>query len=153
MIFIYQINKWAFQWKMSFNPDPSKQAQKSFLVEKVRRFLILHYVLITALLKPISKTLREVSCCLINIWGTLEINYYHGKQSYRTVVKIAKNSAEAEVNNYVQSFSETTFRLWRHNLWWSLQQKISPESLVYSMQCLLDLLRGIRGLSREKLYH
>ena len=24
---LYQINKWAFQWKMSFNPDPSKQAQ------------------------------------------------------------------------------------------------------------------------------
>ena len=22
---LYQINKWAFQWKMSFNPDPSKQ--------------------------------------------------------------------------------------------------------------------------------
>ena len=21
---LYQINKWAFQWKMSFNPDPSK---------------------------------------------------------------------------------------------------------------------------------
>ena len=21
-----KINKWAFQWKMSFNPDPSKQA-------------------------------------------------------------------------------------------------------------------------------
>ena len=24
---LYQINKWAFQWNMSFNPDPSKQAQ------------------------------------------------------------------------------------------------------------------------------
>ena len=22
---LYQIKKWAFQWKMSFNPDPSKQ--------------------------------------------------------------------------------------------------------------------------------
>ena len=24
---LYQINKWVFQWKMSFNPDPSKQTQ------------------------------------------------------------------------------------------------------------------------------
>ena len=23
-----KINKWAFQWKMSFNPDPNKQAQE-----------------------------------------------------------------------------------------------------------------------------
>ena len=23
-----EINKWAFQWKMSFNPDPTKQAQE-----------------------------------------------------------------------------------------------------------------------------
>ena len=30
---LYQINKWAFQWKMSFNPDSSKQAKKLFLVE------------------------------------------------------------------------------------------------------------------------
>ena len=32
-------------------------------------------------------------------------------------------------------------------------ERFPPESLAYSMQCLLDLLRGIRGLSREKLYH
>ena len=24
---LYQINKWSFQWKMSFNPDPSKQVR------------------------------------------------------------------------------------------------------------------------------
>ena len=27
---LYQINKWAFQWKLRFNPDPSKQAQEIF---------------------------------------------------------------------------------------------------------------------------
>ena len=25
---LYQMNKWAFQWKMSFSPDPSKQIQE-----------------------------------------------------------------------------------------------------------------------------
>ena len=68
---------------MDFNPDPSKQVQNKFLVEKLRSFLILHYVLITALSwKPISKTPWQISCCLINIWGTFESNYYQGKQSY-----------------------------------------------------------------------
>ena len=31
---LYQINKWAFQWKMSFNPDPSKQDQEIILSRK-----------------------------------------------------------------------------------------------------------------------
>ena len=39
-----KINHWAFQWKMSFNPDPSKQAQEA-LVSSKNRF-ILHYILI-----------------------------------------------------------------------------------------------------------
>ena len=29
-----KINRWAFQWKMSFNPDPKKQAQKVIFSRK-----------------------------------------------------------------------------------------------------------------------
>ena len=32
-----QINKWAFQWKMSFNTDPSKQAQEIILSRKTKK--------------------------------------------------------------------------------------------------------------------
>ena len=28
-----RIKHWAFQWKMSFNPDPNKQAQEVFFLE------------------------------------------------------------------------------------------------------------------------
>ena len=31
-----KINKWAFQWKMSFNPDPSKQAQEVIFNRKIK---------------------------------------------------------------------------------------------------------------------
>ena len=34
---LYQINKWAFQWKMSFNPDPSKQAQEIIFSGKTKK--------------------------------------------------------------------------------------------------------------------
>ena len=34
---LYQINKWAFQWKMSFNPDPSKQTQEIIFKRKTRK--------------------------------------------------------------------------------------------------------------------
>ena len=122
---------------------PKQTSPKVFLVEKLRRFLILHYVWITGFSwKPISKTPWQISWCSINICGTFESNYYQGKQSNRTVAEVAKNSAETGVNNYVQSFSETTFRLWRHDLWWSLQRKISPETWVYSIQCLSSPIRS-----------
>ena len=31
-----KIGEWAFQWKMSFNPDPSKQAQELIFCRKVQ---------------------------------------------------------------------------------------------------------------------
>ena len=31
-----KINKWAFQWKMSFNPDASKQAQEVIFSRKIK---------------------------------------------------------------------------------------------------------------------
>ena len=34
---LYQINKWAFQWKMSFNPDPSKQTQEIVFNRKAKK--------------------------------------------------------------------------------------------------------------------
>ena len=33
----YQINEWAFQWKMSFNPDPSEQAQEIIFIRKTKK--------------------------------------------------------------------------------------------------------------------
>ena len=32
-----KINNWAFQWKMNFNPDPSKQAQEVLLSRKLQK--------------------------------------------------------------------------------------------------------------------
>ena len=32
-----KINKWAFQWKMSFNPNPSKQAQEVIFSRKIKK--------------------------------------------------------------------------------------------------------------------
>ena len=34
---LYQINKWTFQWKVSFNPDPSKQAQEIIFSRKTKK--------------------------------------------------------------------------------------------------------------------
>ena len=34
---LYRINKWRFQWKMSFNPHPSKQAQEIIFSRKTKK--------------------------------------------------------------------------------------------------------------------
>ena len=33
-----RIKQWAFQWKMSFNPDPNKQAQEVVFSRKLKKF-------------------------------------------------------------------------------------------------------------------
>ena len=49
-----KINKWAFQWKMSFNPDPSKQAQEVIFSRKIKKLphstVIMYY-------KPLLKSI------------------------------------------------------------------------------------------------
>ena len=34
-----KIREWAFQWKMSFKPEPSKQAQEVIFTRKVKKFV------------------------------------------------------------------------------------------------------------------
>ena len=154
IICIYQINKWTFQWKMSFNPDPSKRAPKFFLTEKLRRFLIFHYVLITALSwKPIPKIPLQISWCLINILGTFESNYYQGKQSYRTFAKIAKTllrlvlitMCKALVRPHLNYGDMIYDEAYNEIFHWKLR------SIQYN--ACLALSGAITGLSREKLYH
>ena len=48
---LYQINKRAFQWKMSFNPDPIKQAQDIIFSRKTKKISHPCYVLIIALFR------------------------------------------------------------------------------------------------------
>ena len=34
---LVKINNWAYQWKMSFDPDPNKQAQEVIFSRKTRK--------------------------------------------------------------------------------------------------------------------
>ena len=42
---LIKIKLWAFQWKMSFNPDPSKQAEEAISSRKLQKsvYLSLHF--------------------------------------------------------------------------------------------------------------
>ena len=45
-----QISNWAHQWKMSFNPDPTKQAQEVIFSRKKISLIIQKFILIIVLL-------------------------------------------------------------------------------------------------------
>ena len=66
------------------------------------------------ILETHKKNTLQISCSLINIWGIFESNYHQSKQSWQ-LQKLKK--ALLRLNNFVQSLSETTFRLWWHDLW------------------------------------
>ena len=44
---LVKISRWAYQWKMSFNPDPSKQAQEVIFSRKTKKNTILLSLLTT----------------------------------------------------------------------------------------------------------
>ena len=38
---LVKTNNWAYQWKMSFNPDPNKQVQEVFFSRKTKKIILL----------------------------------------------------------------------------------------------------------------
>ena len=50
---LVKIGRWAYQWKMSFNPDPSKQAQKVIFSRKTKKNTILLSVLTTIMYRKL----------------------------------------------------------------------------------------------------
>ena len=57
-----KISDWAIQWKMSFNPDLSKQLKKSYFPENVRIQIMIQYTLIIILL--IKSPLKNILECI-----------------------------------------------------------------------------------------
>ena len=55
------ISKWAFQWKMQFNPDPNKQANEVYFSKKKQKTVLI------PLLLSITMSLRNI--LTTNIWA------------------------------------------------------------------------------------
>ena len=50
---LVKISRWAYQWKMSFNPDPSKQAQEVIFSRKTKKNTILFSLLTTIMYRKL----------------------------------------------------------------------------------------------------
>ena len=55
-----RVREWGFQWNMSLNPEPSKQAQEVILTRKLQKSYYPYYILMTFLSKKLaSKSISE----------------------------------------------------------------------------------------------
>ena len=82
-----KINHWAFQWKMSFNPDPSKQGVSfSYKLQKLV-YLPLHFNCIAVAESTTQKHLGMLLDVKLNFQGYLKRIYSKVKKNDRSVTQ------------------------------------------------------------------
>ena len=132
---LYQINKWAFPWKISFNPDPSNQAQKIIFSRKILKnsHPLLRFNNSIVLQSPHQKH--------FGIFLDSQLTFEEDLKLITTMVNKIIGLLQKLQNilprlEYAEAYNET------------FHQKL--ESIQYT--ACLALSGAIRGLSRERLY-
>ena len=104
-----RINKWRFQWKMSFNPHASKQAQEIIFSRKTKKIshpsLLFHNSIVSQ--TPSQKHLGIFLEAQLTFEEHLKVNKTIGM-----LWKLQKKFTKTGINDYIQSFCETIPRLW-----------------------------------------
>ena len=141
---LYQINKWAFPWKISFNPDPSNQAQKIIFSRKILKnsHPLLrfnnsivsqsphqkHFGIFLDSQLTFEEDLKLITTMVNKIIGLLQ-------KLQNILPRLALMTIRPHLE-YAEAYNET------------FHQKL--ESIQYT--ACLALSGAIRGLSRERLY-
>ena len=109
---LYQINKSDFQWKMSFNPDPSKQAQEIIFSSKTKKIChpLLRFNNSIVSQSPYQKHLGIFLDARFTFEGHLKVITTKVNKTIGLFWKL-QNFAKTGINDYIQSFCETTSRL------------------------------------------
>ena len=149
-----KIKEWAFQWKMSFNPDPSKQAQEVIFTRKVKKVVhppILfynkpvqqvssqkHLGLIFDTSLTFDEHIKEVTSKVSKTIGLLRI--LDNRLPRSSLTTIYKSFVRPHLN-----YGDVIFDKAYNN---SFQQRLE------SLQCkvLLAITGAIKGSSTERLY-
>ena len=150
-----KINHWAFQWKMSFNPDPSKQAQEVIFSCKLQKSIYppLHFNNIAVTQSTTQKHLGILLDVQLDFQGHLKNIYSKVNKTIGLLRKLHNTLPRLPLLTIYKSFI-------RPHLDYSdiiyvqaytalFHQKI--ESVQYNSA--LAITGAIRGTSKEKIYH
>ena len=113
---LYQINKWAFQWKMSFNPDPSKQAQEIIFSIRTKKNYhpSLHFNNSIISQSSYQKHLGIFLDAQLTFQEHLKVITAKVNKTIGLIQKLQNVLPQLPLilQSFIQSFRETTSRLW-----------------------------------------
>ena len=152
---LYQINKWAFQWKMSFNPDPSKQTQEIIFSKKTKKIChpSLRFNNSIVSQSPHQKHLGIFFDARLNFEEHLKAITTKVNRTIGLLRKLQKALRRPALMTMYKAFVRPHLdygdQIYDEAYNELFQQKL--ESIQYNT--CLALSGAIRGSSREKLYH
>ena len=152
--YLKKISKWAFQWKINFNPDPTKQAQELIFSRKVQTtnhlplFFNENVVQQTTLQKHLGMFLDSK----LNFSEHLKTILQKANKTIGLLRKLQALLPRAPLITIYKSFIRPHLdygdMIYDQSFKMSFQQKM--ESIQYNTA--LAITSAIRGSSREKLY-
>ena len=150
-----KINHWTFQWKMSFNPDPGKQAQEVIFSRKLQKsvYLPLHFNNIAVTQSATQKHLGMLLDIKLNFQEHLKNIYSKVNKTISLLRKLHNTLPRLSLLTIYKSFIRPHLDygdiIYDQAYTASFHQKI--ESVQYNSA--LAITGAIRGTSKEKLYH
>ena len=149
------INHWDFQWKMSFNPDPSKQAQEVIFFRKLKKLIYppLHFNNIAVTQSATQKHLGILLDVQLDFQGDLKNIYSKVNKTIGLLRKLHNALPRLPLLTIYKSFIRPHLDygdiIYDQAYTALFHQKI--ESVQYNLA--LAITGAIRGISKEKIYH
>ena len=150
-----KINHWAFQWKMSFNPDPSKQAQEVIFSRKLQKSIYppLHFNNIAVTQSATQKHLGILLDVQLDFQGHLKNIYRKVNKTIGLLRKPHNTLPRLPLLTIYKSFIRPHLDygdiIYDQAYTALFHQKI--ESVQYNSA--LAVTGAIRGTSKKKIYH
>ena len=150
-----KINHWAFQWKMSFNPDPSKQVQEVIFSRKLQKLIYppLHFNNIAVTQSTTQKHLGILLDVQLDFQGHLKNIYSKVNKTIGLLRKLHNILPRLPLLTIYKSFIRPHLDygdiIYDQAYTALFHQKI--ESVQYNSA--LAITGAIRGTSKEKIYH
>ena len=151
---MYHINKWAFQWKINFNPDPSTQAQEIIFSWKTKKIPhpSLHFNNSTVSQFPYQKHLGIFLDTQLTFEEHLKVITTKVNKTVRLIRKfrsvLPRPALKTIYKAFVRPYLDYGDVIYDEGYNEAFHKIL--ESIQYN--AWLALSRAIRGSSREKLY-
>ena len=150
-----QINKWAFKWKMSFNPDPNKTATEVTFSHKIKKpfHLPVTFNNIPVALKPATKHLGMILDEKLNFNSHLEEKVLKANKGIGIIKKLQCELPRKALINVYKSFVKPHLDYGD-----VIYDKPNTASFINKIETIqynaaLAITGAIKGTSREQIYN